>query len=126
MAKQDALQTSGLSGDSAAQRQAQVNDTNDFDLSNVPTAKGGAQVTKAPAEGAKPTLTGLLPKTKRASFADKAGKEDPKMLAKLADQNQVAGKFNGQPAFIDGYLRIQKRRYGSRGQYGIISKGYMV
>jgi hypothetical protein len=123
MATQDALQTMGMSGDAAAARQSQVNDTNDFDLSGVTKSGGGAQIDKGPSAST-PKLTSGLPKTKRAAFS--ASKEDPKLLEKMASENDTAGKVNGVPAFIDGYLRIQKRRYGSRGQYGIISKGYKI
>lgn len=122
MATQDALQTMGMSGDAAAQRQAQVNDTNDISLT---PAKAGAQLDKGPSAN-EPKLTSALPTPKRRGFSAPS-KEDPKLLAKMSDsKNDVAGQINGTPAFIDGYLRIQKRRYGSRGQYGVISKGYKI
>lgn len=122
MATQDALQTMGMTSD-AAQRQAQVNDTNDIAIT---PSKSGAQLDKGPsAKPEGPKLTSGLPTPKRANFS--ASKEDPKLLEKMADsKNEVAGQVNGMGAFIDGYLRIQKRKYGSRGQYGIISKGYRL
>lgn len=41
-------------------------------------------------------------------------KEDPALLDKMnSDEEGVAGQFNGVGAFIDGYLRINKRRYGA-------------
>ncbi len=63
-----------------------------------------------------PKITSELPKAKRASFA--ARKEDPALLDKLStEEGGQAGTINGVGSFIDGYLRINKRRYGRRGPY---------
>lgn len=125
MAAQEALQTMGLYG-SKAQAQAQVNDTNDFKIdagSKAPPAStAGHQLDKGPTQGT--NLVSPLPKTGRASFA--ARKEDPKMIEKVTEKNDIAGTINGMSAFIDGYLRINKRKYGSRGPYGVVSGGYKV
>jgi len=42
-------------------------------------------------------------------------KEDPALLDKMnSDEKGVPGTFAGISSFIDGYLRINKRRYGAR------------
>lgn len=71
---------------------------------------------KAEAKQEGPKITSELPKAKRSSFA--ARKEDPALLDKLnAEEDGTAGQINGVSSFIDGYLRINKRRYGRRGPY---------
>jgi hypothetical protein len=96
------LQTSGLSG-----RQATAaKNTSDIKL-DTPAADQNQNNTQT---------TSPLPKPKRANFGVR--KEDPALLSKLAsDEQGQAGTFNGASSYIDGYLRINKRRYGRRGPY---------
>lgn len=99
------LTTSGFSGTQTTS----ANKTSDIKIEK-PVTQDSAKEQKAP------TLTSGLPKAKRSSFA--ARKEDPALLDKLnSDESGTAGQVNGVSSFIDGYLRINKRRYGRRGPY---------
>jgi hypothetical protein len=52
--------------------------------------------------------------TKRRIFT--ATKEDPALIEQMKPEDSRE-MFSGVDAMIDGYYRINKRRYGSRGQY---------
>lgn len=81
--------------------------------SNVPKAQGDVQI-ETPASRDVPQEQ-QMPKKKQIFTAKK---EDPALIGKLSsDEAGYAGQFNGVGAMIDGYLRINKRRYGQRGQY---------
>jgi len=94
---------SGLTTASLKSAQAEsANKSTDIQINRVPPTKEDG-----------PKVTSELPKPKRKSFA--ARKEDPALIGKLdSDEGGTAGQFNGVGSFIDGYLRINKRKYGRR------------
>ena len=97
------MATSGLTTASLKSEQsASANKSSDIQINRVPPTKEDG-----------PKVTSELPTPKRKSFS--ARKEDPALIDKLnSDEDGTAGQFNGVSSFIDGYLRINKRRYGSR------------
>jgi hypothetical protein len=97
------MATSGLTTASLKSEQsASANKSNDIQINRVPPTKEDG-----------PKVTSELPKPKRASFS--ARKEDPALIGKMdSDEDGTAGTFNGVGSFIDGYLRINKRKYGRR------------
>jgi recombination DNA repair RAD52 pathway protein len=71
------------------------------------------QVKQADATAAEPKAT-----PKSMTFSPK--KEDQSILNQTnSDPKAVPGQFNGMSSFIDGYLRIAKRRYVARGAYNV-------
>jgi hypothetical protein len=79
------------------------------------TKTGPLQITKAPAANptGQPTTAAPTSIPKKNIFAVK--KEDPALLDKMnSDEKGMPGTFAGISSFIDGYLRINKRRYGAR------------
>jgi hypothetical protein len=96
------LQTRGLSGS----QKSTGGQSSDIKLDSVPAGNDQQQAT--------PKTFG--PQTKRANFSVR--KEDPALIDKMSsDEQGQVGTFNGTSSFIDGYLRINKRRYGRRGPY---------
>jgi hypothetical protein len=101
------MPSSGLNSSPAAQ-------TSGVDMA----PKGGAdlQIQKAPPKESAVPADKQLPRAKKQIFTAK--KEDPALVGKLTSEDGgYAGQFNGIGAMIDGYLRINKRRYGQRGNY---------
>lgn len=96
------LQTSGLTGF----QKAGGNSQSDIKLDSTSNTANQQQLPN----------TNFGPQPKRSSFAVR--KEDPALIDKMSSEDQgQAGVFNGTSSFIDGYLRINKRRYGARGPY---------